>query len=77
MSTGPKNNIDFIAVLENVRSLHNVGSIFRTADGAGVKEVILCGIHYRLPAAQRNPQSRPRRRRSRVLALRKICANGN
>lgn len=30
-------------VLHNIRSAHNVGSIFRTADGAGVVEVILVG----------------------------------
>lgn len=33
-----------VAVLHNIRSLHNVGSIFRTADGAGVKKLYLCGI---------------------------------
>ncbi len=31
-------------VLDNVRSLHNVGSIFRTADGIGVEKLWLCGI---------------------------------
>lgn len=31
-------------VLHNIRSLHNVGSIFRTADAAGVSKVYLCGI---------------------------------
>lgn len=36
--------MDFVAVLDNIRSLHNVGSIFRTADGAGVKKIYLCGI---------------------------------
>lgn len=30
-------------VCHNVRSLHNVGSIFRTADGAGVTKLYLCG----------------------------------
>lgn len=29
--------------LHNVRSAHNVGSVFRTADGAGVDEVFLIG----------------------------------
>src|SRR3990167_2768445 len=33
-----------IVILHNVRSLHNVGSIFRTADAAGVKKIYLCGI---------------------------------
>ena len=32
-----------IVVLHNIRSLHNVGSIFRTADAAGVEKIYLCG----------------------------------
>jgi 23S rRNA (guanosine2251-2'-O)-methyltransferase len=31
-------------VLDNVRSLHNVGSIFRTSDAFAVEQVCLCGI---------------------------------
>ncbi len=31
-------------VLHHVRSLYNVGSFFRTADGAGVAQVVLSGI---------------------------------
>jgi tRNA G18 (ribose-2'-O)-methylase SpoU len=34
----------FVALLHDVRSLHNVGSIFRTADAAGVEKIYLCGI---------------------------------
>ncbi|OGC88753.1 hypothetical protein A2419_03270 [Candidatus Adlerbacteria bacterium RIFOXYC1_FULL_48_26] len=30
-------------ILHNIRSVHNVGSIFRTADGAGVSKIILTG----------------------------------
>ncbi len=33
-----------IVVLDNVRSLHNVGSAFRTADGFAVEAIYLCGI---------------------------------
>ena len=33
-----------IAVLDNVRSLHNVGSVFRTADAFLIEAVYLCGI---------------------------------
>ena len=33
-----------IAILDNVRSLHNVGSIFRTADALCIESVYLCGI---------------------------------
>jgi len=32
-----------IAVLDNIRSAHNVGSIFRTADAFGISELYLCG----------------------------------
>ncbi len=31
-------------IVDNVRSLYNVGSIFRTADGAGIQHLHLCGI---------------------------------
>lgn len=31
-------------VLENVRSMYNVGSFFRTADAAGAAKLCLCGI---------------------------------
>jgi tRNA G18 (ribose-2'-O)-methylase SpoU len=31
-------------IVDNVRSLYNVGSIFRTADGAGLRKLYLCGI---------------------------------
>src|ERR1700761_3304715 len=36
-------------VLDNVRSMHNIGSIFRTSDGFAVEEVILCGISAQPP----------------------------
>lgn len=36
--------IPLIVVLNNIRSLYNVGSIFRTADGVGVEKLYLCGI---------------------------------
>ena len=32
-----------VVILENIRSLHNVGAIFRTADSAGWDKVILTG----------------------------------
>ena len=33
-----------VAILHNIRSIHNVGSIFRTADSAGIRMIYLCGI---------------------------------
>ena len=35
---------EIVVVLDNIRSVHNVGSIFRTADGMGVRKLYLCGI---------------------------------
>jgi tRNA G18 (ribose-2'-O)-methylase SpoU len=32
-----------IAVLDNLRSVYNVGSIFRTANAVGIQKIILCG----------------------------------
>lgn len=33
-----------VVVLDSIRSVHNVGSIFRTADAVGVEKVYCCGI---------------------------------
>lgn len=40
MSTNKK----FYLVLDNIRSLFNIGAIFRTADTAGIDKIILGGI---------------------------------
>lgn len=36
-------------VLDSVRSMHNIGSIFRTSDGFAVEQVCLCGITAQPP----------------------------
>ena len=36
--------IPIVVVLDNVRSLHNIGSIFRTADAFRLEGIYLCGI---------------------------------
>ncbi|MBN2742652.1 MAG: RNA methyltransferase [Marinilabiliaceae bacterium] len=33
-----------VVILDNIRSLHNVGSIFRTCDALRLEKVFLCGI---------------------------------
>jgi 23S rRNA (guanosine2251-2'-O)-methyltransferase len=33
-----------VVLLDNIRSLYNTGSIFRTADACGVERMVLCGI---------------------------------
>lgn len=39
-------------VLDNVRSLHNVGSVFRTSDAFRVERIMLCGITATPPSAE-------------------------
>lgn len=34
----------FYVVCDNIRSLENIGSIFRTADALGINKIFLCGI---------------------------------
>ena len=41
-----------VVVLDNVRSAHNVGSAFRTADAFGIDKVLLCGISAVPPSAE-------------------------
>lgn len=38
------NNKDLIVILDNIRSVHNVGAVLRTCDGVGVESIFLCGI---------------------------------
>lgn len=33
-----------VLILDNIRSAHNVGALFRTADGAGVEKLYLVGV---------------------------------
>jgi len=36
--------VDLVLILHNLRSVYNVGAIFRTADAVGVKKIYLMGI---------------------------------
>jgi len=38
-----KNEKKVFLILDNIRSVHNVGAIFRTADAAGIFKIYLCG----------------------------------
>lgn len=38
-----------VVVLDNVRSMYNVGSVFRTSDAYRVEHIVLCGITGRPP----------------------------
>lgn len=41
--------IPLVMVLDNVRSMHNIGSVFRTSDAYLIEKVILCGITAQPP----------------------------
>lgn len=43
-----------IAILDNVRSLNNIGSVFRTADAFAIEAVYLCGITAQPPHREIN-----------------------
>ncbi|MDD2758113.1 MAG: RNA methyltransferase [Patescibacteria group bacterium] len=47
-----KNREKFVLVLPDIRSAHNVGAMFRTADGAGVDKIYLTGYTARPPHPQ-------------------------
>jgi 23S rRNA (guanosine2251-2'-O)-methyltransferase len=44
--------LPLVVVLDNVRSLHNVGSVFRTGDAFLIEAVYLCGITCKPPHAE-------------------------
>lgn len=44
--------IPLVVVLDNVRSQHNIGSVFRTSDAFRVEEIFLCGITGTPPNAE-------------------------
>lgn len=48
---------DIVVIAHNLRSTHNVGSLLRTAEGLGVRQVILSGYtpYPRLPGDKRLP----------------------
>ena len=44
--------LPLVMLLDNVRSLHNVGSVLRTADAFRLEEVVMCGITATPPSAE-------------------------
>ena len=41
--------IPVVVVLDDIRSLHNIGSVFRTSDAFAIEKIVLCGITARPP----------------------------
>ena len=46
-----------VVVLDNIRSLNNIGSVFRTGDAFAIQKVSLCGITAKPP--HKDIQKRP------------------
>jgi len=44
-----QDKLPVVVVLDNVRSMNNVGSAFRTGDGFAIEKMILCGITAQPP----------------------------
>jgi 23S rRNA (guanosine2251-2'-O)-methyltransferase len=44
-----QDKLPVVVILDNVRSMNNVGSAFRTADGFAIEKIILCGITAQPP----------------------------
>lgn len=40
----PQPRLPVVVLLDNVRSMYNVGAFFRAADGVGLEKLYLCGI---------------------------------
>lgn len=53
---------DFVLILHNIRSAHNVGAVFRTADGCGVKHIYLTGYTPTPPDGTRPYTTKPERK---------------
>ena len=43
------NKTPIIIILDNIRSLNNVGSVFRTSDAFLIEKIYLCGITAKPP----------------------------
>jgi len=44
-----QDKLPIIVILDNVRSMHNIGSVFRTTDGFAIEKIYLCGITAQPP----------------------------
>lgn len=44
-----QDKLPVVVILDNVRSMNNVGSAFRTADGFAIEKIMLCGITAQPP----------------------------
>ncbi|WP_395803060.1 RNA methyltransferase [Daejeonella sp.] len=44
-----QDKLPLVVILDSVRSMHNIGSIFRTTDGFAIEKIFLCGITAQPP----------------------------
>ncbi|MDP1620312.1 MAG: TrmH family RNA methyltransferase, partial [bacterium] len=53
------NNRELYIIAHNIRSAHNVGAIFRSCDGAGVKKIFLTGYSQKPAEEAKENKSKP------------------
>ena len=58
-------NKDLYIIAHNIRSAHNVGAIFRSSDGAGVKKIYLTGYSQR--PAQKGKKTEEKNKPEKML----------
>lgn len=46
--------VGLVIILDNIRSLNNIGSVFRTADAFAIEKIMLCGITAQPPHREIN-----------------------
>jgi len=57
----PKSMPEIIVIAHNIRSTHNIGAIFRTAEGFGINEIIISGYTpFPICGGANNPQKETR-----------------
>jgi 23S rRNA (guanosine2251-2'-O)-methyltransferase len=44
-----QDKLPVVVIMDNIRSMHNVGSLFRTSDGFSIEKLLLCGITAQPP----------------------------
>ena len=72
-----KKKIPLTIVLDNIRSLNNIGSIFRTSDAFRVERLMLCGITATPPSLEIHTPSEPRTPSDGNTALHQPRPRGN
>ena len=59
--------LPLVVVLDNIRSLHNIGSVFRTSDAFRIECIYLCGITATPPHAEMHKMTLDKNRKYAIV----------